>query len=116
MVLKILVLKIIIFMGVLLDPPRNIQLSEDLDWEKLENERTEGYEIDSWSNASVVAACKKEPNSYVILPPIYLAHQELWGDHTLIEQIGDIRNDSFDSIFESKSIPCVKIQNEAKLT
>ncbi|NRA46670.1 MAG: sensor histidine kinase [Oligoflexales bacterium] len=96
--------------------PSNIELPQDHSWTKVEVENPhEKFTLDTWENSDLIEQCQNNPGNFILLPPIYVANQELWDEQNLNENIGDIRRDLLESGIPSKSIPCMKVLKSKKL-
>ena len=112
---KILAAKFMAFLTLSLSP-NNIELPQDPNWLKVDSDHSEQkLVIDSWENEDLIHQCQINPDAFIILPPIYIANQELWDERNLIESIGDVRKDLLESGYLSKSVTCMKVLKSKKL-
>ena len=114
--LKAFALKILLLFSASL-PPGNIDLPLDDSWTKIDVKSPyNGYYYDVWENTELIKSCRLNPSHYLNLPPIQLSLQDLWSGGNLIDSIGNVREDLLESIYLSKSIPCLRVINSDKLS
>ena len=114
--LKAFALKILILLSSGLQSPDNIDFPPDNPWKKIQTSgKYKKFYVDTWENRDLIHQCRLNPTHHIILPPIYIASQDLWSGNTLLENVGNVRNDNFE-VYLSKSIPCLRIMESEKLT
>ena len=113
---KLIAIKILALLSITLKTPNNIELASEAQWMKVEPENSyQNYTLDSWENKELINQCKTNPDGFILIPPIYFAHQEIWDERNLIESVGNIRKDLLESGYISKGISCIKVLKSQKL-